>query len=69
MASCKPCNNLIKRDMTPSQAGMKLARYPRRPSSLDALWIPLVRTKIPTEWESHAPPKWRNYWTVELDPS
>ena len=69
VASCKPCNNLVKRDMTPRQAGMKLARYPRKPSPLDALWVPLVRVRIPSEWEQHAPPQWRGYWDAELDPS
>jgi len=69
VASCKPCNNIIKRDMTPEQAGLTLARYPRKPRHLDALWIPLVRAEIPNEWEAHAPECWRGYWDVELDPS
>ena len=69
VASCKPCNNLIKRDMTPSEAGLTLARRPRKPSPLDALWIPLVRERIPNEWEAHAPDPWRGYWDVELDPT
>jgi len=67
-ASCKPCNNLIKRDMTPEQAGMKLARYPRRPGPIDALWVPLIKVRIPTEWQDHVPSKWRGYWDTELDP-
>jgi 5-methylcytosine-specific restriction endonuclease McrA len=68
--SCIPCNS-DKADRTPDQAGMKMKRIPREPTLLDAAWMALTKVEIPEEWASYLPEEspWRNYWSVELDPS
>ena len=49
---CRPCNDR-KRDRTPEEAGMKLARRPARPS-----WLPPAAVGVEVE---HAPEEWRAF--------
>jgi 5-methylcytosine-specific restriction endonuclease McrA len=46
-AACRPCN-LRKRDRTPAEANMVLARPPRAPR--DQAWITAVINPVPPEW-------------------
>ena len=46
-ASCRPCN-LRKRDRTPEEAGMPLARQPRAPR--DHAWISAALGRVPEDW-------------------
>jgi 5-methylcytosine-specific restriction endonuclease McrA len=46
-ASCRPCN-LRKRDRTPEEAGMPLARPPRAPR--DHAWISAALGRVPEDW-------------------
>jgi len=66
--SCSGCN-AEKADRTPAQAGKKLLRRPRKPSSMDILRMSITKSVIPDEWKSWLPEDsaWRNYWDVELD--
>ena len=68
--SCYACNS-NKADRTPSQAGMKLARLPKRPGPMDILRMSITKSVIPDEWRMYLPEdsQWRNYWDVELDES
>lgn len=66
VASCCKCN-AEKADRTPAQAGMTLTRYPRRPTTWDAIRMTLTRTAIPDEWKNYVPEEWRGYWDDELD--
>lgn len=69
VAACMDCN-AIKADRTPDQAGMKLRRFPSRPTAWDSVMMTLRRTHVPDEWKSFLPENsgWRGYWDVELDP-
>jgi len=64
--ACADCNG-IKAARTPDEAGMKLMRYPTRPSTWDAIRMALSRSAIPDEWEPFIPEAWSGYWTVELE--
>jgi 5-methylcytosine-specific restriction endonuclease McrA len=68
ISSCGSCN-ARKADRTPEQAGMKLRKIPRTPTSLDVLRMSLTKVEIPTEWTEHLPQdsEWRGYWTSPLD--
>ena len=46
-AACRPCN-LRKRDRTPAEANMVLARPPRAPR--DQAWITAAINPVPQEW-------------------
>lgn len=47
-AACRPCN-LRKRDRTPAEAGMWLARPPRAPK--EQAWITAAVVVVPDEWK------------------
>ncbi len=49
-AACRPCN-LRKRDRTPSEASMILARPPRAPKA--HTWITVAVTRVPDEWKPY----------------
>lgn len=68
VTSCYDCN-MAKRDRTPVQAGMKLRKHPRPPTTVDVLRMSLTRVHIPDEWKSWLPQDsaWRDYWDAELD--
>jgi 5-methylcytosine-specific restriction endonuclease McrA len=49
-AACRPCN-LRKRDRTPVEADMRLARSPRAPR--DMAWIALTVGRVPEAWKPY----------------
>jgi len=49
-ASCRPCN-LFKRDRTPGEAGMRLARQPRAPREL--AWVVIAIGRVPEDWKPY----------------
>jgi len=49
-AACRPCN-LRKRDRTPAEAGMWLARPPRAPR--EQAWVAAAVTLVPEEWKPY----------------
>ena len=49
-AACRPCN-LRKRDRTPDEAGMRLARPPRAPKEL--AWITVSVNRVPEAWKRY----------------
>ncbi len=49
-AACRPCN-LRKRDRTPAEAGMTLARPPRAPK--DQSWIAAAVAHVPDQWKPY----------------
>lgn len=49
-AACRPCN-LSKRDRTPDEAGMRLARPCRAPRS--AAWVVVSVTRVPEAWKPY----------------
>ena len=49
-AACRRCN-LAKRDRTPEEAGMPLARAPRAPRGLG--WVSLSVTRVPEVWKPY----------------
>ncbi len=49
-AACRPCN-LRKRDRTPAEAGMTLARPPRAPK--EQSWITVAVTHVPDQWKPY----------------
>ena len=57
---CIGCNRL-KGGRTPSEAGMKLLRPPRRPDSAPAIRITVGLRDAPESWRDYL------YWNVELD--
>jgi 5-methylcytosine-specific restriction endonuclease McrA len=57
---CIPCNRR-KGGRTPAEAGMTLARPPRRPESAPAIRIKLELRYAPESWRDYL------YWNVELD--
>ncbi len=51
-AACRPCN-LTKRDRTPDEAGMRLARPCRAPRS--TAWVVVSISGIPDTWRPYLP--------------
>ncbi|NND74404.1 MAG: HNH endonuclease [Ilumatobacter sp.] len=51
-AACKPCN-LSKRDRTPDEAGMRLARPCRAPRA--TAWVVVSVSGIPDNWRPYLP--------------
>ena len=49
-AACRPCN-LSKRDRTPGEAGMHLARQPRAPREL--AWVTISVSRVPEAWKPY----------------
>jgi 5-methylcytosine-specific restriction endonuclease McrA len=49
-AACRPCN-LRKRDRTPDEAGMHLARVPRVPREL--AWVVVAVGRVPEVWKPY----------------
>ena len=49
-AACRPCN-LRKRDRTPDEAGMRLARPARAPKEL--AWITVSVNRVPEAWKRY----------------
>jgi len=49
-AACRPCN-LSKRDRTPDEAGMHLARLPRAPREL--AWVTISVSRVPDAWKPY----------------
>jgi 5-methylcytosine-specific restriction endonuclease McrA len=49
-AACRPCN-LSKRDRTPVEAGMHLARQPRAPREL--AWVTISVSRVPEAWKPY----------------
>jgi 5-methylcytosine-specific restriction endonuclease McrA len=49
-AACRPCN-LRKRDRTPAEAGMVLAKPPRTPK--EHAWITAAVSLVPDEWKPY----------------
>lgn len=49
-AACRPCN-LRKRDRTPNEAGMRLARPPRAPR--EQSWVAAAVVVVPDEWKPY----------------
>jgi 5-methylcytosine-specific restriction endonuclease McrA len=49
-AACRPCN-LSKRDRTPDEAGMRLARLPNAPREL--AWVSIAVTRVPEAWKPY----------------
>lgn len=47
-AACRPCN-LRKRDRTPTEAGMHLARPPRAPR--EQAWVTAAVAQVPDQWK------------------
>lgn len=47
-AACRPCN-LRKRDRTPAEANMPLARPPRQPRH--AAWVTVAVPRVPEAWK------------------
>lgn len=58
VTSCVSCNDR-KADRTPREAGMKLARAPKKPPYLPAISIKMDQGSIPVEWQP--------YWTAQLE--
>ncbi|MFM7263497.1 MAG: HNH endonuclease [Acidimicrobiales bacterium] len=50
IAACRPCN-LVKRDRTPEEAGMRLSKKPRVPRELS--WIVFSVPRVPEEWKPY----------------
>ena len=57
---CVACNRK-KGGRTPSEAGMRLVRQPRRPDSAPAIRITVGLRNAPESWRDYL------YWNVELD--
>lgn len=51
-AACRPCN-LSKRDRTPDEAGMRLARPARAPREMS--WVAFAVPRVPDEWLPYLP--------------
>lgn len=49
-AACRPCN-LTKRDRTPDEAGMRLARPARAPREL--AWVTVAVPRVPEAWKPY----------------
>lgn len=70
LTACYSCNTK-KADRRPDQAGLKMSKTPKPPSTVDIAWMGLFGVEIPEEWKSYLPANspWREYWDVPLDPS
>lgn len=70
VCACYQCNS-AKADRTPGQANMPLAKLPRPPNTVDVARMAITAHRIPDEWKAFLPEAspWREYWSVELDPS
>lgn len=51
-AACRPCN-LSKRDRTPEEAGMRLARPCRAPRA--TAWVMVASGRVPDTWQPYLP--------------
>jgi 5-methylcytosine-specific restriction endonuclease McrA len=51
-AACRPCN-LVKRDRTPEEAGMRLAKPCRAPRS--SAWVVVSVSGVPDTWRQYLP--------------
>jgi 5-methylcytosine-specific restriction endonuclease McrA len=51
-AACRPCN-LAKRDRTPDEAGMRLARPARAPREMS--WVSVAVPRVPEAWLPYLP--------------
>jgi len=60
VTSCVSCNRR-KGGRTPSEAGMRLVRHPRRPESAPAIRITIGLRNAPDSWRDYL------YWNLELD--
>lgn len=49
-AACRPCN-LDKRDRTPDEAGMRLAKSPHTPREL--AWVTVAVGRVPEAWKPY----------------
>lgn len=49
-AACRRCN-LEKRDRTPDEAGMRLARLPRAPR--ESMWVTVAVQRVPDAWKPY----------------
>lgn len=58
VACCGPCN-ATKADRTPTQAGMRLLRAPRKPHALPAVMVKMDARQMP--------PEWAGYWSDTLE--
>jgi len=67
VTACEHCN-YAKAALPLRESGLKLARMPRVPSSIDVAWMSLVSCDIPNEWKQFLPADspWRDYWDAEL---
>ena len=54
VTACQSCNQR-KADRTPKQAGMTLARVPRRPTQAEAIRLQLARMAVPEAWSLYLP--------------
>lgn len=52
VTACYPCNDR-KRNRTPEQAGMKLAKRPVKPQTLPLVSMPIDRHTIPAVWQGY----------------
>lgn len=68
LTACISCNT-VKAAKSLSEAGMKMRRRPKPPSSVDIAWMELFGHQIPDEWKLYLPADspWADYWDVELD--
>jgi|APSaa5957512622_1039677.scaffolds.fasta_scaffold65855_3 5-methylcytosine-specific restriction endonuclease McrA len=70
LTSCSSCNGR-KGSLSVKESGYKMKKIPRPPTVGEAQWMRLFQYKVPDEWQDFIPENspWRDYWTVELDPS
>lgn len=68
LTACESCNT-GKADRTPREAGLKMRKVPRAPSTMDVARMSILSYQIPEEWKLYLPEgsPWRDYWTVALD--
>ena len=59
VTACRRCN-LKKADKTPKEAGMKLLKEPKQPSSAQYVLGISPWTKIPKQWEIYMPPLYKH---------
>ncbi len=68
LTACAPCNS-NKANRTPRQAGVKMRKRPKPPSTLDLAWMSIFKHEVPPEWKDYLPlnSPWRDYWDAELE--
>jgi len=54
VTACSPCNHR-KGHRSVEEAGLSLARTPRRPRPQDAIRVALARVRVPREWRDYLP--------------